>query len=174
MTKTLIAYFSHAGQGWTHGHVGHLEVGNTEVIAKKLQNMIEDSDLFFIDTKKEYPKDHMEKVAVAKKEFEEDTRPELTDSVENMEDYDNIILAFPNWWTTMPMALFTFLESYDLSGKKIAPLITYGGSGFSNSLNDIKRLAPNSEIIRGLAIFGDDVNESDDVLEDWVETIGIK
>ncbi len=172
MAKTLIAYFSHAGQNYTHGGIGYLEVGNTEVVAKKLHKLV-DSDLFYIDTVEKYPDDHMEKIAVAKKEYEGDARPELTARVENMESYENIILAFPNWWTTMPMALFTFLESYDFFGKTICPLVTHGGSGFSNSLNDIARLCPGAKLAEGLAINGDDVGRSDGALQKWVVKLDI-
>jgi flavodoxin len=172
VAKTLIAYFSHAGQNYTHGGIGYLEVGNTEVVAKKLHKLV-DSDLFYIDTVKKYPDDHMEKIAAAKKEYEENARPALTAKVENMDEYENVILAFPNWWTTMPMALFTFLESYDFFGKTICPLITHGGSGFSNSLNDIARLCPGARMKEGLAIHGDDVEKSDKALEKWVEKLGI-
>ena len=96
MAKVLIAYFSHAGQNYTHGGIGYLEVGNTEVVAKKLHKLV-DSNLFYIDTVKKYPDDHMKKIDIAKKEFEENVRPALTAKVENMEEYGTIILAFPNW-----------------------------------------------------------------------------
>lgn len=172
MTKTLIAYFSHAGQNYSRGGIRYLEVGNTQVAAEKLHNMI-DSDLFYIDTVKKYPEDHMEKIAVAKAEYEANTRPELTDRVENMEQYDTVILAYPNWWTTMPMALFTFLESYDFTGKTICPLVTHGGSGFSNSLKDITRLCPGAIITEGLAINGDDVTRCDRDLAAWLKKIGL-
>ena len=75
------------------------------------------------------------------------------------------------WWTTMPMALFTFLESYDFNGKQICPLITHGGSGFSNSLEDIARLCPGAVIKEGLAIHGDDAAKSDKALEKWVKKL---
>ena len=172
MAKTLIAYFSHAGQNYSHGGIRNLEVGNTEVVAKKLHAML-DSDLFYIDTVQKYPEDHIEKINAAKREYEENARPELTARVENMGEYGTVIVAFPNWWTTMPMALFTFLESYDFTGKVICPLITHGGSGFSNSLKDIARLCPGATIKEGLAINGDDVAKSDKVLEQWVKKIGI-
>ena len=170
MAKTLIAYFSHAGQNYTHGGIGNLEVGNTEVVAKKLHKLVE-SDLFYIDTVKKYPDDHMKKIAIAKQEFAENARPELTARVENMDEYETVIVAFPNWWTTMPMALFTFLESYDFNGKTICPLITHGGSGFSNSLEDIARLCPGAVIKEGLAIHGDDATKSDKTLEKWVKKL---
>lgn len=172
MTKTLIAYFSHAGQNYSRGGIRYLEVGNTQVAAEKLHNMI-DSDLFYIDTVKKYPEDHMEKIAVAKAEYEANARPELTDRVENMEQYDTVILAYPNWWTTMPMALFTFLESYDFTGKTICPLVTHGGSVFSNSLKDITRLCPGAIITEGLAINGDDVTRCDRDLAAWLKKIGL-
>ena len=172
MEKILIAYFSHSGQNYSHGGIRNLKVGNTEVAAKKLHSML-DSDLFYIDTVKKYPDDHMKKIAEAKKEFEENARPALTAKVENMDKYNTVILAFPNWWTTMPMALFTFLESYDFSGKVICPLITHGGSGFSNSLRDIARLCPDATIKEGLAINGDDVERSDKTLEKWLKKLGL-
>ncbi len=173
MANTLIAYFSHAGQNYSHGAIVNLPVGNTEVVANKIHSMI-DSDLFYIDTVKKYPDDHMAKIDIAKKEFNEGARPELTAQVENMDGYNTVILAFPNWWTTMPMAVFTFLESYDFSGKTICPLITHGGSGFSNSLHDIKRLCPDADITEGLAINGDDAATCDKVLEQWLTAIGLK
>lgn len=172
MTKTLIAYFSHAGQNYSRGGIRYLEVGNTQVVAEKLHSMI-DSDLFYIDTVKKYPEDHMEKIAVAKAEYEANARPELTAGVKNMEQYDAVILAYPNWWTTMPMALFTFLESYDFTGKTICPLVTHGGSGFSNSLKDIARLCPGATITEGLAINGDDAARCDKDLVVWLGKIGL-
>ena len=82
-----------------------------------------------------------------------------------MDEYDTVILAFPNWWATMPMAVFTFLESYDFSGKTVCPLITHGGSGFSGSLRDIARLCPSAKMTEGLAINGDNAATCDKDLE---------
>ncbi len=115
----------------------------------------------------------MKKIEIAKQEYNENARPELTERVENMEAYDTVIIAFPNWWTTMPMAVFTFLESYDFSGKTICPLITHGGSGFSNSLKDIQRLCPGARITKGLAINGDDAATCDKDVEKWLKQIGL-
>ncbi len=172
MAKTLIAYFSHAGQNYSHGSIRNLSVGNTEVVAKKIHALIE-SDLFYIDTVQKYPDDHMQKIEIAKKEFNEGARPELNARVENMEEYDTVIVAFPNWWTTMPMAVFTFLESYDFTGKKVCPLITHGGSGFSNSLSDIRRLCPGADITDGLAVICDNAAICDKDVERWLKNIGL-
>ena len=170
--KTLIAYFSHAGENYTHGTIGYLQVGNTEVVARKIHQMIP-SDLFYIDTVKKYPDNHMEKIQVARKEFEENAIPKKKKKVEHMEAYSHIILAFPNWWTTMPMALFTFLESDDFDQKIICPLVTHGGSGFSNAIRDIKRLCPTATVKEGLAINGDDVNHCDDEIRNWLDQLGL-
>ena len=170
MSKILIAYFSHAGQNYSHGSIRNLPIGNTEVVAKKLHAML-DSDLFYIDTVKKYPDDHMQKIAVAKQEYDKNIRPELKAKLDNMDDYDTVIAAFPNWWTTMPMAMFTFFESYDFFGKIICPIVTHGGSGFSNSLRDISLLCPGAEIREGLAINGDDVQKCDKALEKWAKKV---
>lgn len=124
MSKTLIACFSHAGQNYSHGGIRNLAVGNTEVVARKINELIP-SDLFHIDTVKKYPDDHMQKIKIAKREFEQGARPELTARVGNTSDYDTVIVAYPNWWTTMPMAVCTFLEGYDWAGKTVCPLITH-------------------------------------------------
>lgn len=172
MAKILIAYFSHAGQNYSRGGIRSLQVGNTQVAAEKLHRIL-DSDLFYIDTVQKYPEDHMEKIAVARTEFESNARPKLTARVENMAQYETVILAFPNWWTTMPMVLFTLLESYDFTGKTICPLVTHGGSGFSNALKDIARLCPGATVTEGLAIHGDDVGQCDQVLAAWLGRIGL-
>lgn len=172
MSKTLIAYFSHAGQNYSHGGIRNLAVGNTEVVAKKINALIL-SDLFYIDTVQKYPNDHMQKIKIAKREYEQGARPELTAHVENMADYDTVIVAYPNWWTTMPMAVCTFLESYGWSGKTVCPLITHGGSGFSDSLADIRSLCPGATITQGLAIHGDDAAACDADLEWWLSKIGL-
>ncbi len=173
MAKTLIAYFSHAGQNYSHGSIHNLKTGNTEVVATKINALI-DSDLFYIDTIKKYPEEYTKKIEIAKQEYNEKARPQLNGRVENMDEYDTVILAFPNWWTTMPMAVFTFLESYDFSGKTICPLITHGGSGFSSSLRDIERLCPKANITEGLAINGDNVATCDREVENWLRKIGLK
>lgn len=94
--------------------------------------------------------------------------PEIKVEVENMDDYDVICLGFPNWWGTMPMAVFTFLESHDLSGKKICPFCTNEGSGMGHSEKDIRSLCPESRLERGLALRGSSVNHAGKEIENWV------
>lgn len=74
--------------------------------------------------------------------------------LESIDEYDEIYLCYPNFWGTMPMAVWTFLENYDFSNKIIKPLCTHEGSGMVRSESDIKKLCPNAKIESGLAIRG--------------------
>jgi flavodoxin len=161
MARTLIAFYSRAGQNYVSGDIVDLKVGNTEVVANKIQQQLDDADLFKIDTVKDYPIDYMETTEVAKEELRHDARPELTNEVENMAQYDTIILGYPNWWGTMPMAVFTFLESYDFAGKTIIPFCTHEGSGMGHSVSDIQQLCPESTVFGGTAIHGSTAKGAD-------------
>ena len=168
--KSLIAYYSRRGQNCKGGSIVSLEEGNTEVIAKMIQK-ITDSDIFHIDTIKPYPEDYSETTQKAKVELNENARPELKNHIENIDDYDLIFLGFPNWWSTMPMAVFTFLEEYDFTNKTIVPFCTHGGGGFGSSIRDIEKIVPNVTIKEGLDINGSDVNNSEDKVSKWLKTI---
>lgn len=117
-SKSLIAYYSRKGENYLNGSIVNLTVGNTEAVAKKIQ-VLTGSDLFEIDTVKPYPEDYTEATKVAMDEKRRNARTELTGVVDNMDAYDVIYLGYPNWWGTFPMAVFTFLESYDFSGKTL-------------------------------------------------------
>jgi flavodoxin len=166
--KTLIAYYSRRGQNYVEGSIVNLPVGNTEVMAKKIQ-VIVGGDLFEIDTVKNYPADYTETTHVAMDEKRANVRPELTAAVDNMEHYNVIYLGYPNWWNTFPMAVFTFLEMYDFSGKTIIPFCTHEGSGIGNSERDIKKLCPNSKVLTGLAIRGGSVSRADNDIINWIK-----
>ena len=166
-SKTLLAYYSRKGQNYVGGSIVNLSVGNTEVVAKKIQAMI-GGDLFEIDTVETYPKDYTETTKVAMDEKKGNARPKLTETVDNMDSYDVIYLGYPNWWGTFPMAVFTFLESYDFSGKTIIPFCTHEGSGLGNSERDIKKLCTNANVESGLAIRGGSVKNSDNMLKSWI------
>lgn len=167
-TKTLIAYYSRKGQNYVAGSIVNLPVGNTEVVAKKIQ-AITGGDLFEIDTVKNYPEDYTETTHVAAAEKRANARPELTAAVENMAGYDTIYLGYPNWWNTFPMAVFTFLESYDFAGKTIIPFCTHEGSGIGNSERDIKKLCPDAKVLAGLAIRGSNVSRADNEIKNWIK-----
>ena len=172
-SKSLIAYFSRKGNNIVSGSIVSLPIGNTEVIAKKIQKLT-GSDMFQIKTVKSYPDDYTETTNVAQEEKRKNTRPELTEMVKDMDSYDVIYIGYPNWWGTMPMAVFTFLEAYGLSGKTIVAYCTHEGSGMGSSERDIKKLCPNAKVLSGLAIRGGSVDRADKDIENWLKKIELK
>jgi len=166
-SKSLIAYYSRKGNNYLNGNIVNLPVGNTEIAAKKIQELT-GSKLFKIETVKHYPDDYTETTNVAMEEKRKNTRPELTDVIDDMDSYNIIYLGYPNWWGTMPMAVYSFLESYDFSGKTIIPYCTHEGSGMGNSERDIKKLCPNTTVLPGLAIRGGSVKNSDSLIKSWL------
>jgi len=157
----LVAYFSHTG--------------NTEIIA----NMIAEQtggDLFHVETTTVYPEEYNDLIAQARQEQDDDARPELASSVEDMDAYDTVFIGYPNWWGTMPMTMFTFLESYDFSGKTVVPFCTHEGSALGSSESDIAELIPDAELLDGLAVRGQTAqnrqDEAREAVTDWLREVG--
>ena len=157
-SKSLVVYFS-----WS---------GNTENVAKSIQTQT-NSDLFEIVPKTPYSDDYNTVVDLAQEEQKNNARPEIADVIENIEQYDVIYVGFPNWWGDMPMILYTFFDTYDLSGKTIAPFCTSGGSGLSNTVNEMKELEPNATVTNGLHIGSAASSNPDDAVSQWLNEIGI-
>ena len=114
----LIVYYSRKGQNYWNGSIVDLAKGNTERVAEFVQKAV-GGDLFEIETVREYSRDYMTCTEEAKAELREHARPELKKYLDSIDQYDTIFVGYPNWWGTMPMCLYTFLEHYDLTGKKI-------------------------------------------------------
>ena len=164
--KILVVYFS-----WS---------GNARALAGQIAEAT-GGDLFEVKTVTPYPNTYDECTKAARRELDNNLRPAISGSVANMEQYSTVFLCYPNWWGTLPMALFTFLESYNFSGKTIYPLVTHGGSRFGKSLDDIKRLCPRAVIGEGLEVSAFDRNPNDaprvtvpnrDVTS-WLRRVGI-
>lgn len=175
----LIAYFSVPENADTDGIdansgasivVKNKDVlGNMQYMAMTIQEAI-GGELFRIETTEKYPLEHETLVNQAKEEQNEEVRPELATHIENVEQYDMIFLGYPNWWGDMPQPLYTFLEEYDFSGKTIIPFNSHGGSGFSNTIEEIKKLQPNATVRDdGLSISRNDVADSEQEITDWAK-----
>jgi flavodoxin len=164
--KILVAYFS-----WS---------GNAKALAGQIAQET-GGDLFEIKTVRTYPDTYNECIAVAKQEQDGNARPALSGSVSNMAQYNTVFLCYPNWWGTLPMGVFTFLEAYDLSGKTMYPLVTHGGSRFGRSLDDIKKLCPRAVIGEGVSISAFDSDPKDATrvttpnrdVTSWLRKLGI-
>jgi len=166
-TRTLIAYFSRKGSNYLNGSIVDLPVGNTEVAAKMIQALA-GGELFHIDTVKAYPADYTKATEVAQRELSQNARPALASQVASLAGYDVVFLGYPNWWGTMPMAVWTFLEAHDFAGKTILPFCTHEGSGLGQSERDIKQLCPGAKVLRGLAIRGGSVAKADKAIAAWL------
>lgn len=165
--RSIIVYYSRTGENYVDGKIVELEVGNTEVLAKKIQKYTS-SDIIELDPKNPYPNSYQECTEVCKKEYREQARPDLRNEGITLEQYDTIYIGFPNWWGTMPMLIWTFLEKYDVSNKCIIPFCTHEGSGLGDSEGDIKKICPNSNVKKGLAVRGSMIKDSDKRIEAWL------
>ena len=161
MAKTLIAYYSRRGENYVNGSIRELKLGNTEVVAAKIKALLPDADVYQIDTTYEYSKSYMTCIEEAKKELHDQARPELKNPLPSIDDYDTIILGYPNWGGTVPMVCYTFLESYDFSGKRIIPFCTNEGSGMGSSERFIKKLCPDATVLAGTSIHGAEAANAD-------------
>ena len=167
MARNLIVFYSRADENYVNGMIKHLDIGNTEVAAGIIEKFI-DADMFKIEQLQAYAKDYNTCIAQAQEDQRRDARPELKAYPDSIDGYETIYLGFPNYWSTMPMAVFTFLEHFDFSGKTIKPFCTHEGSGMGGSERDICRLCPNATVEKGLAIRGGSVKQAEKEIERWL------
>lgn len=151
-SNILIAYFS--------------KTGNTEAIAQEIQSLT-NGTLVEIETVEPYPDSYSETVDIAESEKEANARPEISTTVDNMDQYDTIFIGYPIWWHDAPMAVYTFLENYDFEGKTVIPFCTSGGSDIEESILGIEAAVSGATMLEGLT-----ANDSSDV-QPWLEEIGI-
>ena len=150
--QTLVVYYSKPGETYTPDGVINLKKGNTQEVAERIQKFAK-ADIFRVETVKNYPDEYMKLIDVAKEELNSKARPAIKDDID-ISKYDTIILGYPNWWGVPPMAVFTFLESYDFAGKKIVPFCSHEGSGLGGSIRQIKMAVPDANLTAGVAIHG--------------------
>ena len=156
--NVLIAYFS-----WS---------GNTKNAARIIREKT-GADIIELNPVEPYSSNYNEVLDEAQEDMNNDARPELINHVENMEQYDTILLGYPNWWATIPMPVASFLEEYDFSGKTIIPFCSHGGGEFGQSITDISKLAPNSKIGEGLSIHYSGGSSLENDISNWLNANGI-
>lgn len=170
MSKNLIAYFSRKGFNYSKGQIVFLETGNTEAVAKKLQ-ALSGADLFQIEPLSPYSEDYRECVQESKEELAAGARPSLKSIPDSIENYDTVYLGYPNWCGTCPMPVLSFLNSFDFTGKKLAPFCTNEGSGLGRSLEDIRKEAPAARLLPGLSIRGSEAADCENELKEWLKKL---
>lgn len=154
--RILIAYFSHTG--------------TTEEAAREIQ-AVSGGNLFEITVVNSYPSSYQSTVDRARQELDQNARPELSSHVENMEDYDVILVGYPIWWHTAPMAINTFMESYDLNGKVVLPFCTSGGSSIEESMQDIRNMGQSRGASVGNGLTANRLDR--DSIMEWLEGNGV-
>ena len=166
----LIAFYSRAGENYFGGAYRRVAVGNTEKAAEMLAELT-GGELFKIEQAQPYSEDYQNCIAEAKADLRKKARPEVLNLLDDLDAYDEIYLGYPNYWGTMPMAVYTFLEHYDFTGKTIHPFCTHEGSGLAGTVRDVQRAAPGAVVTKGLAIHGSDVDSAKATLEKWVKEV---
>ena len=182
-SSLLVAYFSYAENAALPDDVdasasasiqpwnGAL-TGNTGVVADMIAQAT-GADLFSIRTVEQYPDTYDATIDQGQQEQSDGARPELATHLENLDSYDTIFLGFPNWWGDMPMAVYTFLNEVDLSGKMVIPFVTSGGSGFSNTISTIQQMEPQATVQEGLSISGSSATGAQQQVESWLSELGL-
>ena len=165
---TLIIYYSRKGENYWNGTIKNLAKGNAEIAAEFIKNAV-GGDLFEVQTVKEYAKDYYACIDEAQRELRARARPPIKAFPEDIDRYDNIFIGYPNWWGTMPMAMFTLLERFDWAGRKIIPFCTNEGSGMGSSERDLAKACPGATIARGLSIHGAETLRSEKKIADWAK-----
>lgn len=149
-----------------------LPPGNTAQMAEWIQQRV-GGDLFSIVAAEPYSSDYDECLDRAADEKAENARPELVNHIDNIDDYDVIFLGFPNWWYTAPMAVFSFIEEYDLSNKTVIPFCAHGTGGLAGSVRDIAAALPDSvEILEPIGIYRADISSAEKAISEWLDSLG--
>lgn len=162
--KILIAYFSRTGENYG---VGNISKGNTEIVAEFIQQKL-GGELFHVEPAVAYPTAYDECVELAKKEKNAGARPQIAKTLASIQDYDVIFLGFPNWWSDMPMPMYTFIEQFDFNGKIIVPFCTHEGSGLGSIPQKIAGACKGSSVLKGLAVRGSAAQNSQKQVQETV------
>jgi flavodoxin len=170
--KILVAYFSRTGEQYS---VGNIKEGNTAIIGKMIATKT-GGDTFEIKVANDkYPKGYTALTEYAQREKRANERPAIIGKVDNFADYDTIFIGYPNWWADMPMPVYTFLESYDFTGKTVIPFCTHEGSGLSGTERNVETVTK-ANVKKGLAIYGhvaqNSRTEADKKVSDWLKGLG--
>lgn len=168
MGKSLVVYYSRKGENHMPGGIQVLEKGHTAYAAEYIQKAL-GADLFEIDTAAPYAANYRECCMQAVAEAKANARPQIQGYVEDIAQYDTVFVCFPCWCGTAPMCVFTFLEHYDWTGKKIIPLCTNEGSGLAKAPEDLARSCPGAEICPGLSVRGHQVQASEAMIAAWAK-----
>ena len=170
--RVLLAYFSRAGENYHYGGRTNLVVGNTEVLAGMIGNLIA-CDIHRIEAADPYPEDYDATVARNVREQDGSARPAIASPIPAIDQYDTVLLASGIWNVRAPMIMATFAESYDFTGKTVHPVTTHAMSGLGTTGRDYTRSCPGATIGEGLAVRGEETRDAGPVVEAWLRRAGL-
>ncbi len=173
-SSALIVYFPVTRDRSLTGEVDSLThaSGNTQSMAKIIRDLT-GADIFEIDLADPYSASYNTVLMEARDDQKKRARPEIRNRVENINRYDMIFLGYPNWWASIPMPIATFMEQYNLSGKKIIPFCTHGGGRLGQSVSAIAKLSPASEILEPFVVSYGGGRSLERDMEKWLREIGV-
>ena len=166
--KTLVVFFSHAGDNYS---VGNIKVGNTKIVADYISE-ITGADQFEIKTSKYDGMAYRPLCDLAKEEQQNGELPPFDGEPGDLSQYDTVFIGGPVWWGTYPQVMFTFFKKYDLNGKTIIPFTTHEGSGLGRCVDDVKKAYPKATVTGEFSMYGHDVREGKGRVEKWLKKIG--
>lgn len=159
--KALVVYFSRAGENY---NVGTVSKGSTEIVAEMIAKETK-ADLFKIEPVNSYPVNYDETVRIARDEKRNNSRPKIKNKVKNLKDYDVVFVGYPIWYGDLPMAVYTFFDENNLSGKKIILFSTNEGSGLADTVDTIEKYTKGNVVKNAFSIRGKRVQDSKDKVE---------
>lgn len=166
-SNILVLYFSRTGEQYT---VGVIDKGNTAIVAEMIAEKT-GGDLFEILPKEDYyPYTYDELTDVAKQEQNDNARPEYKDDLPDLSGYDTVFIGAPVWWGDWPMIMYTVFENNDFAGKTLIPFSTHEGSGLSGFDRKLSSACPDSTVLDGLAVRGNDAQNDQESVREAVET----
>lgn len=168
MKDILVVYYSRKGENHTPDGVQILEKGNTAWAAEYIREAL-DADIFEVDTVKPYAENYRACCMEAIAESKADARPEIKGPLPDVSGYRTIFVCYPIWCGTAPMGVHTFLETCDLTGKKIVPLATHEGSGLAKSVEYLRKVCKGAEVAEGLAVRGHQAKDSRETIAAWAK-----
>ena len=169
----LVVYFSVPdNRDNSYVEINGERLGNTQYMAQVIQENT-GADIFRIEPTTPYPADHEALLEAAQNEIRTNARPEISGTIENFDSYDVVFVGYPNWNADMPYIMYSFFESYDLSGKTIVPFVTHGGSGFSGTEGTIADLEPGATMLEGKEISRSRIEDAEQEIIDWIDEIGL-
>lgn len=169
--RTLLVWFSRPGENYSYGDRAWIDIGHTERVAGFIEDKL-GCETYRIEAADPYSEEYDPTVDRNSREQEEDARPEIDGELPDLPEYDTLILGSPIWGSQAPMILRTFIESVDLAGLNLFPIVTYAVSGLSGVDIDYAQALPDTTVGEGLAIQGEESAEAAPAVREWLTSIG--